>query len=363
MTILIHTIPGDVHAAAVQAALLRKNVASQTWHTGDFPSHQSATFTFRPGQPHAFSIRDAYDSFDQTSRFDTVWHRRIRPPQTPGENVAALDREFVAREIGRWAGTSLPLPGQDAFWVNDIRHSTHADNKLVQLDAAQQVGLRIPATVATNSPDDIRAFLRANAPRQTIYKPLRGYSWHFGDHQLISYTRILTEADLPSDALLRACPGVFQEYVEKHVELRVTIMGQHCVAVALHAQDKEDWRVSSENKELTASAFELPAALREQCLALMHKLGLAFGCLDFVVTPQGEYVFLEVNEMGQFLWVEELVPETLLLDAFSSFLIAGEPDFTWRRPERPLRMAEVGDSGDYRRFLQLINSHVDRPTL
>jgi hypothetical protein len=32
-------------------------------------------------------------------------------------------------------------------------------------------------------------------------------------------------------------------------------------------------------------------------------LGLAFGCIDLIVTPEGEHIFLEVNEMGQFLWV------------------------------------------------------------
>lgn len=32
----------------------------------------------------------------------------------------------------------------------------------------------------------------------------------------------------------------------------------------------------------------------------MRKLGIIFGCFDFIVTPDEEYVFLEVNPMGQF---------------------------------------------------------------
>ncbi|AVR98848.1 ATP-grasp domain-containing protein [Pseudoduganella armeniaca] len=363
MTILIHTIPTDIHAAAVQAALRQKGASSQTWHTGDFPSHQTVSWTYQPGQPPRMSVRDEFDRFDTTQRFDTVWHRRIRAPQEPAAVVAPADQQFVAREIGRWISTTLPLPGQDAFWVNGLRESEYADNKLVQLDAAVRVGMTIPATVATNAPDEIRAFIRATAPRPVIYKPLRGYTWTLNDKQLISYTKTVTEADLPSDDLLRACPGIFQEYIEKDVELRVTIMGHHCVAVALQAPDKEDWRVSSERDELTATPFDLAPAVREQCLALMKRLGIVFGCIDFVVTPQGEYVFLEINEMGQFLWVEDLVPETLLLDAFTSFLIARDPEFTWRQPERPLRLAEIGNSPDYRHFLKLINQHVPRSIL
>jgi glutathione synthase/RimK-type ligase-like ATP-grasp enzyme len=31
---------------------------------------------------------------------------------------------------------------------------------------------------------------------------------------------------------------------------------------------------------------------------------LNFGCFDFIVTPEGEYVFLECNPNGQWLWIE-----------------------------------------------------------
>lgn len=64
----------------------------------------------------------------------------------------------------------------------------------------------------------------------------------------------------------------------------------------------------------------------------MEELGIVFGCFDFIVTPQGDYVFLEVNEMGQFLFVEEWTGMPLL-DAFCSFLTAGNVDYPWD-PER-----------------------------
>ena len=35
-------------------------------------------------------------------------------------------------------------------------------------------------------------------------------------------------------------------------------------------------------------------------------LGLEFGAIDLIITPQGNYVFLEVNGNGQFLWAEHL---------------------------------------------------------
>ncbi len=54
----------------------------------------------------------------------------------------------------------------------------------------------------------------------------------------------------------------------------------------------------------------------------MKKLGLVFGCFDFIVTPDNEYYFLEVNEQGQFLWIEEVNPDIKILDAFVNLLIS-----------------------------------------
>ena len=48
----------------------------------------------------------------------------------------------------------------------------------------------------------------------------------------------------------------------------------------------------------------IPGAIEGMVRALMSEMGLVYGCIDMIVTKSGEYVFLEVNERGQFLWVE-----------------------------------------------------------
>ena len=58
-------------------------------------------------------------------------------------------------------------------------------------------------------------------------------------------------------------------------------------------------------------------------------LGILFGAFDFIVTPEGEHVFLEVNPAGQFLWVEEANPELRLLAPFVDFLLSRDPEFLW----------------------------------
>ncbi len=38
----------------------------------------------------------------------------------------------------------------------------------------------------------------------------------------------------------------------------------------------------------------------------MKTLGLCYGAVDMIITPENEYVFLEVNPSGQWGWIEEL---------------------------------------------------------
>ena len=78
-------------------------------------------------------------------------------------------------------------------------------------------------------------------------------------------------------------------------------------------------------------------------MMLMRELGLVFGCIDLIVTPEGEHVFLEINEMGQFLWVEQGAPACPMLRAFATLLVE-------RRLDRSTRL--VGsDSISFNNFM------------
>ncbi len=64
----------------------------------------------------------------------------------------------------------------------------------------------------------------------------------------------------------------------------------------------------------------------------MNKCNLVFGSMDFIVNKADEWVFIENNSMGQFLWLEEYCPELTILDAFSRFLVSSDPNFTYKKP-------------------------------
>ena len=169
-----------------------------------------------------------------------------------------------------------------------------------------------------------------------IYKPYGANAWanndaSTGKFSLSCPAQIYTE-DLKNHATLQASPGIFQEKIGKDFEVRVTVMGKSCCAVKILSQEhnstKNDWRQDYSN--LKIERMVLPEKISNLCLDYMQRADLRFGCFDFIVTPDGEYFFLEINQMGQFLWQEDMQPDIPLLQMFCDFLISGNTGFTWQ---------------------------------
>ena len=59
-------------------------------------------------------------------------------------------------------------------------------------------------------------------------------------------------------------------------------------------------------------------------MVLVRRLGLAYGAIDLVLTPDGRYVFLEINPNGQYLWIEQLTGLPIS-EAIAEWLMHREP--------------------------------------
>ena len=195
-----------------------------------------------------------------------------------------------------------------------------------QLVAAAQCGFAIPETLYSNDPDEIRRFWSEHREAGVIFKLHLQTHWHAqssGERHAL-FTTELRQENLQDDAPLAGCPAIYQRKVEKAYELRVTCMDERCVAIRLDSQSRDstrlDWR-SDMVAPLKPALVTLPRTVEQRCNAPMRKLGLAVGCIDLIVTPEREHIFLEVNEMGQFLWVEQDEPRSELLCCFATLLL------------------------------------------
>ena len=324
--ILILTEHGDAHAYAVAQALDQCGADVVLWHTGDFPSRAGETIHFEAGE-RAIRVRGPALEMEDF-RFDTIWHRR--PVYTVDEDqLHPADREFADGECCLFRRSLLNLMAPDSFWVNPPDAAIRAERKPFQHQVAYEVGFATPATLYTNDPEEIREFLKRRGG-QIAYKPFRGVCWSDGETSWAPYTSVITEASLVEDNLLRSTPGIYQELVPKAYELRITVIGERVFSAKIRSQEtvtgRLDWRQSYD--ELQMEACEIPAEVAEKCRRVLSRLGLVFGCFDLIVTPSGQHVFLEVNQAGQFLFIERYagIP---LLDAFVQFLLQARSDFEW----------------------------------
>lgn len=328
--VLIPTHLNDGHAIVVREALRSKGHEVFTWHGADFPTRQNSSISICPQAGLDFRIEGpALRLLNEP--FEVVWYRRpTRPVLADVEGIHAGDLQIARRECNAFYSALWHLISPDAFWVNPAIAADRANAKPVQLVEARKAGLRVVPTLFSNDPEQIRRFI-GERKGEVVYKPFAPGQWKTKTGVAFPFTTEVNLDDLPDDEVLRLSPGIFQQKLAKVQELRVTCMGNHVVAAAVWPQyggkARIDWRAALSN--LRAEKATLPEDVRLACLTLMGRLGIVFGCFDFIRTPDDDYVFLEVNEMGQFLWLEALDPEFMLLDAFCELLISGRSDFTW----------------------------------
>jgi glutathione synthase/RimK-type ligase-like ATP-grasp enzyme len=269
-----------------------------------------------------------YFSFPRT-RVDfkdvqSVWYRRPVPPVPSPEIDDPVAHEFALAESqasldGLWRSL-------DCFWVSHPDNLRRAELKLYQLKIAARVGFQLWPTLLTNSPEMAQTFYNSQDGK-VVYKPLRRGRLVRGEIVSLIYTNPIGSAEAERLNRVVYAPSLLQRYVPKSVEIRVTVIANRVFAVEIHSQDRadsrHDWR-RGDTARLRHKPHSLPAKEKSKCVVLVRALGLAFGAIDLVLTPEGEYVFLEINPNGQWAWIQQLCPEIPLRETLADLLINGE---------------------------------------
>ncbi|MGN6228731.1 MAG: ATP-grasp domain-containing protein [Dyella sp.] len=197
---------------------------------------------------------------------------------------------------------------------------------MVQLQAAREVGLSFPELVVTNDVRDVKMMLE-RWPK-LVFKTFYPHSWRSeatGKVFSISVKLLDRDSELPEEAIALS-PGIFQRYIEKAYDVRVTIIGDRFFSVQMRQNDGVayvDWRDHMEDEDMLMEVVSIPAPIEDKLRALMKRLGLVYGCIDLVVDREGNVYFLEVNQAGQFLFLEEALPGLPLMRAMTAMLASG----------------------------------------
>jgi glutathione synthase/RimK-type ligase-like ATP-grasp enzyme len=239
-----------------------------------------------------------------------VWYRKPDPLNLSHFVLEKASVDYVEAEFSEMLqGLYALLRG--ATWINDPLTTRLAHRKLLQLHVANKVGFITPRSIVTNEAEVAIAFAESIGWDIAI-KSLGALSvTEQRSDGLVQYgvftRRIGKDELLGQKDKIAHMPTIFQEYIEKAYELRVTCVGDQVFCCRIDSQasaeSSEDFRFNARN--LNHELIECPE-LEPKLKAYLEKFGLNFGCFDIAVTPSGEFVFFECNPNGQWLWIEEL---------------------------------------------------------
>lgn len=233
------------------------------------------------------------------SEVRSVWYRRVVQP-VPLASLQPSQRAFVAGELRHLAMGLLLNP--DIIWVNPIDKVSVAEHKLYQLRVARKFGFRVPRTLASNDPDELRNFAASNS-YGTICKPIFHGMFADGTARYAIYTHRVAPDSFDADSV-SVCPVLLQEEIPRAADVRVTIIGTKCFVADITSDAVVvDWRAPEIQVNYTSSGID--EATHMACKAMLDSLGLLYGAFDFIRTPEGTLVFLEINPTGEWAWLED----------------------------------------------------------
>jgi len=323
-TVLIVSHSEDNESVAlVSAALERRGARAVRFDTDRFPGEVALRVRI-DGATRALALVQGGATCD-LGDLAAVWYRRF----AAGRAIpATLERELRAASVEESRRVTLGLLASLTCFVLDPPDRVRmATSKQLQLELARALGLSVPRTLVTNDPAAVRTFWDENGGR-IVTKMMSSFAIHENGREKVVFTTPLAAADLEALDGLRLCPMTFQEQLEKARELRVTVVGRRVFTAAIDSgaleRSRTDWRREGAALVDRWQAAELPADVEHKLLALLDALGLNYGAADFVVTPEGRHVFLEVNPVGEYFWLE-LQNGLAISDALADVLLGRAP--------------------------------------
>ena len=209
-----------------------------------------------------------------------------------------------------WGARGIPV-------MNPPEHGGVLQIKTFQLEMARQVGLNIPRTLVSNSPERVRAFQKQ--VDEVVYKPSMGGALCLP----------LDDAEMARLDLIQQSPVIFQERI-RGISVRVTIVGEKVISCVRIPAETLDYR-NAPGYAAGQQVYEpeiCPEHIAAKSIQLMQKTGLLFSGIDFIVQNDGKWVFLEANSSPVYMDIEQKT-KVSITNALADHLIylANDPQY------------------------------------
>lgn len=179
-------------------------------------------------------------------------------------------------------------------------------DKMKALCIAKEVGFKIPDTIITNRVKDLNRFHNS---RKIITKQINGCYKNIYTIEGSQYMCLTSEVSINdyqnTDLVF---PSLFQEFIPKEKELRVTVVENKIFAAVYinHIDKNYDKKEVFASKNTHIVPYQLDKNTEYRILEFMRRMNLNYGSIDMILLPNETCVFLEINPSGQFLCESQL---------------------------------------------------------
>lgn len=315
--ILIISDKHDVHADVVQEKIIKANHEVFRFNL-DVESLKKTYVTFDGSK----WIVEQNDLKINSKKFNSIWFRRAF--------VELLLEEKDNREAdfliwkNEWnkilLGFYLSIVNKPCLCP--LKQSYASENKFLQYIYAKEVGFKIPDYITSNNKRELICFSQSKSDNVVLKLHHQDFYNINNVYQGIYVNKVSSEM-LNDFQDKSENPITLQEYIDKNYEVRYTVVEDKHFCCRINSQSsniaKMDWR-RYDIPNTPHYTMEAPDYIKLQINNLMHKLDINYGALDFIVDNNNEWYFLEINPMGQWLWIEDLTG-LKISDAISNWLI------------------------------------------
>lgn len=232
------------------------------------------------------------------SKINFVWHRGGYLNFAPFLLVDNIIKQSVYLEIESLKNYIYKLL-ENKKYLSLPRHE-FLNNKIINLTIAEKNGLRVPPYIITTNKNDLYKFFNKNQNRiitKGIYSLFElkneNITLNIGTKRVCQeHFKIIPEFFTPS---------FYQKEIEKKYEIRSFFFVNKLYSIALFSQENSETTLDFRNYEVFTriEACQLNKNLVRKICNFMNELDLKIGVIDFIVSTDNKYYFLEVNPCGQ----------------------------------------------------------------
>jgi len=268
----------------------------------DFEKDADISISYKSNNPISLIYKGKKVSLDKVN---VCWYRRWRQLKFP-YILNEMDNHTLKEQFKKYLNMEIDSLSS-FFWLELSKKKwlTTPDksrlNKLVVLKYAQIHNLKIPETIITSSRSELINFM--NKHKEVITKAIaEGEAFFLDNLNYTFYTKelLLNHVNIPESFI----PILVQKKVEKEFEIRTFYLVGKCYSMAMFTQSDPqtsvDFRHYNIEKPNRWVPFKLPLQEEKKIDKLMKNLGLNNGSLDIIMDKKGDYVFLEINPVGQY---------------------------------------------------------------